>query len=389
MLPTEEVVRGGSPFALPQAGAFNRDYPFLEEAISINKSQVEGNLFNGNEGSLRLDFNPGPNDRLFWQFNWAREEDQYQYTLGPNLRGFFDPSKLTTPNFQFTYIHTFGPTVLNEFRAGYAGNLSAITVELPGVPNVLFDDATVGFGAYSGYPQTFRENIYTYADMVSINHGKHNIKAGVDVRRNIENSDLNVGRPSYSFFDSLFFAIDAPYTEGAGVDPGFGNNAPAHLETSIRHWRNWEVGAYAQDDWKLSRRLTLNLGLRYDLFTRHTELNHLATTFLKGPGKNIIDDITTGAGQIKDATHRPRHPRAPLAGACGPGGFAPARPSEPAITTISDQESALPGRLRQRPDFLAGSAFGLAYEGTSTIRFRIHVGTRPIIPWTTPPTFWW
>ena len=62
---------------MPQAGAFNRDDTFLEQAISVNKSQVEGNLFNGNEASLRLDFNPGSKDRLFGQFNWARSTDQY------------------------------------------------------------------------------------------------------------------------------------------------------------------------------------------------------------------------------------------------------------------------------------------------------------------------
>ena len=65
---------GGSPFASPQAGAFNRDDTFLEQAISVNKSQVEGNLFNGNEASLRLDFNSGSKDQLFGQFNWARSD---------------------------------------------------------------------------------------------------------------------------------------------------------------------------------------------------------------------------------------------------------------------------------------------------------------------------
>ena len=61
-----------------------------------------------------------------------------------------------------------------------------------------------------------------------------------------------------------------------------------------------------------------------------TELNHLATTFIKGPGQNFIDNITTGAGQIKDASAPcPGDPRAVLAGECGPGGFAAAEKPRP------------------------------------------------------------
>jgi len=355
---------GGSPFALPHAGAFNRDDTFLEQVISVTKSQVEGNLFNGNEASLRLDFNPGSRDRLFTQFNWARSRDQY--TGSDLVRGFLNPSKATTPNFQFSYIYIFGPTVLNELRTGYAGNRNDVSVNRPGVPGIdLGDNITLGFGSTNGFPQTFRENIYTYADMVSVNRGKHNLKAGVDVRRNIDNGDFNLARPSYGFLDPLFFATDVPYFESAGVNPEFSGTTPAHLETNIRHWRNWEVGAYVQDDWKVSRQLTVSLGLRYDLFTRHTELNHLTTTFLKGPGKNLIDNITTGAGQIKDAS-TPCHgnPRAPLAGACGPGGFAPA-----SSLGAGDHNNFGPrigfawdvfghGRTSLR------GGFGLSYEGT-------------------------
>jgi len=84
------------------------------------------------------------------------------------------------------------------------------------VPDVNFDDASLGFGSYSGYPQFFKENVYTYSDMVSISHGNHNIKIGADFRRNIENSEFNVARPSYYFFDPLFFAADTPYSMAAG-----------------------------------------------------------------------------------------------------------------------------------------------------------------------------
>ena len=100
---------------------------------------------------------------------------------------------------------------------------------------------------------------------------------------------------------------------------------PARLEPSVRHFRNWEYGFFFQDDWKVSRRLTLNLGLRYDLYARHTELNNLATTFLKGPGQNLIDDIATGEGQIQSANVPCQDLRGILAGECGPGGFAPSK----------------------------------------------------------------
>jgi hypothetical protein len=53
---------------------------------------------------------------------------------------------------------------------------------------------------------------------------------------------MDAGLPTYSFVDPLFFAVDAPYSENVGVDPGFATGKQAQLATSIRHWRNWDVG---------------------------------------------------------------------------------------------------------------------------------------------------
>ena len=313
-----------------QAGAISRNTPFSNSSTAIFKTQTQslGNLFNGNEASARLDYNWSASNRVFAQFNWFHSTDLYGPCDSACSRGFTNPDKSYFPNGQFSYVHTFSGTVVNEFRAGYTQNNTGIKTQFPGVPSIYFDDGTVGFGSYSGYPQFFKEHDYSYGDMVSISHGKHNIKVGVDFKRNIENSEFNVARPSYEMFDPIFFAADGPAEQVAGVDPGFVGNNPAQLATNIRHWRNLEFGTYFQDDWKATRRLTLNLGIRYDIFTRHTELNNLATTFVLGPGSNIASQIANanvlpGVTEPDGTVCAPSNPNtAILAGVCGPGGFA-------------------------------------------------------------------
>jgi hypothetical protein len=369
-----DVTNGGCGLST-QPGMVDRSAPFQEQSVAIFGSQVQtlGNLFNGNEASGRIDFNPNASNRLFLQFNWLKTTDIFGPCSDACTRGFGNPARSIFPSGMFSYVKTFSPTVLNEFRAGYTQNNTAVDVSIPGVPQVLFGDGTAGFGSYNGYPQFFKEHIYTYSDMVSISHGSHNIKIGADFRRNIENSVFSVARPSYYMFDPLFFAMDAPAEESAGVNPGicappctsFNPNPQAQLESNVRHWRNLEVGAYVQDDWKVSRRLTLNLGLRYDLFTRHSELNDLATTFIPGPGGSKTD-ILTGILTANNPNNCPisPDPLAQLAGECGPGGFAPSKGLGKgdhnnwgprvgfAWDVMGDGRTSLRG------------GFGVAYEGT-------------------------
>ena len=312
---------GGSPFSHPFPGAFNRDDVFLVNALNPGKSQSDGDFFNGSEASLRLDYNYNQTNRFFAGANWSRATDDY--TLTPTApRGFSSPSLNITPNLQFTFIRTISSFLTNEFRTSYARVQNDVAVKDPGVPDIGLDDGSLGFGSYAGYPQVFRENIYSYSDLVSLSHGKHNLKIGADFKRNIEKGEYNLGRPSYSFFDPLFFAVDAPYAEGAGVDPGIVDHQTPELANNARNWRNVSFGAYVQDHWKITRSLTLDFGLRYDLFTRLVEFNHLGTTFLLGQGHNYVDNISTGAGQIKSASTPCSNPDATIAGVCGPGGFA-------------------------------------------------------------------
>jgi hypothetical protein len=290
--------------------------------------------------SGRLDYNWNTNNRIAGNFQWQRDTDEFGPCSTACTRGFSNPQIIRNPNGQFSFVHTFSPTVLNEFKAGYVQNMNLIGTNAPGAPQVNFDDGSVGFGSYNGYPQYFRENIYSYSDMVSLSHGNHNIKVGVDVRRNIENSQFSVARGSYYFSDPIFFAADAPYTVTAGVNPGIckppcslstiqglvanGTVPNAQEESNTRHWRNIEFGAYFQDDWKATKRLTLQLGLRYDLYQRHSEEGNAATTFLLGSGSNVIQQLinaNTAAG-LPGCDTPAEKAMAQVAGVCGTGGFA-------------------------------------------------------------------
>jgi Carboxypeptidase regulatory-like domain/TonB dependent receptor len=354
-----------------QTGTFPRTgKSLLYNSVVLGKSRTQDNLFNGNEGSLRIDWTASSKDRVFTQMNSLRSNDEFNSGgLNQAGRGFNGPVKNWDPNFQFSEVHTFSPTVLNEFRAGYAATIQGFSAGTPGVPQINFADGSMGFGAYSGYPQTFHDNIYSYSDMVSVTHGNHNVKVGADIRRNIENSQFSVGRPYYYFYDPILFGADAPVEEDAGVDPGLATNpsAPvAQLAENKRHWRNWEVGIYGQDDWKVTHRLTLNLGLRWDLYTRHTEAANKATTFIPGPGVGFVDQVQNanqffGTGTCIQPVNEFN---SILAGECGPGGFAPTK-----HLSTGDHNNFGP-RVGFAWDVFGNGktsirgGFGISYEGT-------------------------
>jgi hypothetical protein len=161
--------------------------------------------------------------------------------------------------------HAFGPTLVNELLASF-GRLAGDFAPLfnLGGPEVLFRDGTSGFGMWSGLPQGRVQNTYQVLNTLSWIRGPHLLKFGGEVNRIQANSylDANVrGTLTFLTLDDFLAGKPFAYTQR------FGN--------SVRGNRVWNQFFFAQDDYRVTRRLTLNLGVRLEVAGGVTEVNDI------------------------------------------------------------------------------------------------------------------
>ena len=195
--------------------------------------------------------------------------------------------------------HVFGPQAVNEVKLGFTrlrNNIlskNAFHTNIPyevgiqdqanlkpidwGVPSVdILGYTTIGDRNF-GLPTQTRNNSYQFADNLSLQLGRHGLKIGVEaIRYQLNNLTDNFYLPSFTF-------RGVPFTAGVATDGTSGGSLFADFllghpnltqrsdGDSLIYLRRWGVSPYIQDDWKISNRLTLNLGLRYDLLTPWVE----------------------------------------------------------------------------------------------------------------------
>ncbi len=169
------------------------------------------------------------------------------------------------------YNRVISAKLFNAARINYSGfsydevasnpnsNFGIPRIEVEGLP---FDRIRFGAQQNDNTPGILSEKSVDLSDTFNWIIGSHALKFGTQLRFDFNSRSLIGGaRPTLSFVGLFNLANDTPIFEGINADPTTG--APAVAE---RNFRTNDYAFFVQDDWKVRRNLTLNLGLRYEFF---------------------------------------------------------------------------------------------------------------------------
>jgi Carboxypeptidase regulatory-like domain len=257
-----------------------------------------------NDFDIRGDWNIAAKDTAFFRYSYGNDNLTTSSRL-PNLpAGFGSGTNPTTPWAAVAEeTHLFTSNLINEFRFGYIHTQFGYTPPFDGVPlsanlgivnaNVNANgqpDPQLGGGALiGGYnnqleytgdygPYLVPQNTWQEADNLSWVKGKNTMKFGANIlRRQVNFFRPLTGKGYFFLFGNGTTDGGSQKADGSNVPIsgyeitdlliGFTNNYQVGPVLGDSETRNWEAGFYAQDDWRVTRNLTLNVGLRWDLLT--------------------------------------------------------------------------------------------------------------------------
>ncbi len=300
---------------LPAANSPGTPDPANGRAVT-NLVSVGSTKPGSNATTTRIDENVSDRIRLFGTLTHFRATSPGQPTFPGPLDSSTGPG--TTTGYQTTigYTHTWTPTFFTEMRFGFWRNNSTILPPSLGldVKSVLGIQRSVGpaaptfninswtsFGLNSNTLRSQIDNNFQPSVAASKILGNHLVKFGWDLRKNQFNIYNPGGTGNSGWFTGNYtFTGEVTSSTRNGGNPvnaladfllGAIKTSGYSLPQPIAGRRNYNTGAYVQDDWKLSRRLTLNLGLRWEYEAPMTSSNNIYSRVDPDTGKVLFAGI--------------------------------------------------------------------------------------------------
>ena len=267
-LPNTSVTQTYNGNAFPQLGLYT--------------TQKNGNL-REDTGSFKLDYHYSDRSRFAARYNIDNSNTTTPYGVGTDQ---IANGKLRVQLFKFSHNYVFSSNDVNEFAFGINRNVTrpdAGPSQLP-IFSFLFVDQAIANPGPAQFNQSRAGTVYQLLDTFSFIRGNHSFKAGTDIRLNRRDAS-SAEQQTLQFFGVNDFASNVPFIAQRSGNP-------------LVSYANENYSFFFQDDWKARPRLTLNLGLRYDVSSVSREKNgylqnfDLATKTFTPVGQKIQDADT-------------------------------------------------------------------------------------------------
>jgi hypothetical protein len=283
-------------YPLPNAG------PTLYQATVVGTNDYD-------QAGVRADYNISAKDQIFARGSFSGGYDYNPVSVrGTPVPGFPTRDDLKTDSAELSEVHTFSPNVTNSFRADFLRYLfdfdqrlnqtppSALGFEYPSANSAgqgppffnLLGYSSVG-GAITG-PRNSTQNSIEEQDGLSWIHGSHSMKFGASLLRTQINMFQAIAPNAFFIFASNFPTNDAVANLLLGAPVTFYQG----LGNFDRGLRDWSVGTYVQDEWRITPRFTLNYGLRYESVDPFTEIHNRLNGFVPEVQSKVYPDAPPG-----------------------------------------------------------------------------------------------
>jgi hypothetical protein len=297
-------------------GQFNNFGP----ANNYLSNPVEPN--DTNQIDVRIDHKISDSDSIFGRFSWANQTDTPPGAIPPplNAASFSSGVFLQKPrNVVVSETHIFTPRLINELRLGYTQNESdrlqfnsTINESAQfGIPGVPFASNNGGlpqfgvsglnsFGSSEYQPTVEKQVIEQLIDSLTLIHGRNTLKFGVELKPRVDLSILQPPVPRGSFgFSGTYTEQNLENSAASGLGTAdflLGAISGGAQISSFVNDQFQQPGyfGYVQDDIKLTRKLTINLGMRYEFVEHAKERYNAEANF------NVFTNTLQIAGNRQD-----------------------------------------------------------------------------------------